>query len=320
MSIHFHYKTLQILASLCSAKIDTMAKWIQNGITVAGGNGQGNALNQLNCPSGLCVDNGQTIYVADYGNHRILEWKSGATSGKVVAGGNGRGNRNDQLNDPTDVVVDNETDCLIICDYGNKRVVRWPRQNGTSGETLISNIDCSSLAMDNNGHLYVSDYTKHEVRRWKIGDANGVVVAGGNGAGNRLDQLSQPNYIFVDQDYSLYVSDGNNHRVMKWMKGAKEGIVVAGGHAYGNGLTQLYPHGLVVDQSGTVYVADVSNHRFMRWVKGAAQGTIVVGGAGQGGQANQFCQPCDVSLDREGNLYVADIGNHRVQKFNIELS
>jgi sugar lactone lactonase YvrE len=128
-----------------------MPKWIQKGIAVAGGNGRGNALNQLNCPIALCVDNDQTIYVADHFNHRILEWKSGATSGKVVAGGNEQGNRNNQLNSPTDVVVDNETDSLIICDYGNKRVVRWPRQNGTIGETVISNIGCWGLAMDNDG-------------------------------------------------------------------------------------------------------------------------------------------------------------------------
>ena len=75
-------------------------------------------------------------------------------------------------------------------------------------------------------NLYVSDWMKDEVRRWKIGDKEGTIVAGGNGKGNNLNQLNVPTYIFVDQDYSVYVSDWfSNHRVMKWMKGAKEGIV-----------------------------------------------------------------------------------------------
>jgi sugar lactone lactonase YvrE len=237
------------------------AKWLQNGITVAGGNGKGTGLNQVLNPWGLCIADDQTVYVADYSNNCIVEWKSGATSGRVVAGGNGQGNQASQLYAPTDVIIDKENDCFIICDKGNKRVVRWPRQNGTSGQTIISNVSCWSLAMDDKRYLYVADYTNHEVRRWRVGDTSGTIVAGGNGKGNRLDQLSGRFYIFVDEDYSVYVSDENNHRVMKWISGAKEGVVVAGGHGKGDSLAQLSnPEGVVVDQLGTVYVADTSNH------------------------------------------------------------
>jgi len=299
--------------------ISASARWIQNGITVAGGNGQGNGLNQLSDPWGVYVDDDQTIYVTDRYNHRIMEWKNGATSGRVVAGGNGQGNRNDQLNYPKNVIIDKQTNSLFICDRGNQRVVRWPRRNGTSGETIISNVDCRDLTMDNDGYLYVSDKSKQEVRRWKIGETNGTVVAGGNGPGNRLDQLQAPYYIFVDQDHSVYVSDYDNHRVIKWMKGAKEGIVVAGGQGQGTSRTQLAgPRGLIVDQLGTVYVADENNHRLMRWPKGAREGSVVVGGNGSGEQANQLNDPMSLSCDRQNNLYVVDYGNHRVQKFNIE--
>ncbi|CAF1443755.1 unnamed protein product [Rotaria sordida] len=290
-------------------------KWIQNGLTVAGGNGQGSGINQLNNPYGLYVDDDQTIYVADYNNSRIVEWKCGATTGQVVAGGNGA----HQLKYPYDVIIDKERDSLIISDYNNKRVVRWPRRNGTSGETIISNIDCRGLTMDENGSLYVVDYGKHEVRRYRIGDTERMVVAGGNGQGNRPDQLSYPYYVFVDRDHSVYMSEYGNHRVMKWKEGAKQGIVVAGGQGQGNSLTHLNrPMGVIVDQLGTVYVADCYNSRIMRWPKGATQGSVVVGGNGQGAQSNQLSYPMGLSFDRHGNLYVAEYGNHRVQKFNIE--
>ncbi|CAF5116480.1 unnamed protein product, partial [Rotaria sp. Silwood1] len=168
---------------------------------------------------------------------------------------------------------------FIIGDWGNKRVVRWPRRNGTHGETIISNIACFGLTMDDNGSLYVVDDEEHEVRRYKIGDTQGAVVAGGNGQGNRLDQLSEAHYVCVDRDHSVYVSDCENHCVMKWEVGAKQGIVVAGGPEEGNSLTQLnYPQGVVVDQLGTVYVTDDRNHRIMRWPKGATQGSVIVGG------------------------------------------
>ena len=81
---------------------------------MAGGNGQGNGINQLNWPHGLYVDDDQTIYVADRENHRIVAWKYGATSGQVVAGGNRQGNGANQLNSPWDVIVDKERDSLII--------------------------------------------------------------------------------------------------------------------------------------------------------------------------------------------------------------
>jgi len=266
----------------------------------------------------MFIDDDQTIYVADTVNHRIVEWKKNEINGRIVAGGNGKGNRNDQLNKPRKVIVDKQNDSLIISDHGNRRVVRWPRRNGQSGEILISNISCWDLVMDNNGYLYVSVEGKHEVRRWKIGETDGTIVAGGNGPGNRLDQFYRSLYIFIDEDHSVYVSDWGNSRVMKWEKDAKEGVVVAGGQGRGISLRQLSePLGIIVDQLGSVYVADSYNHRVMRWLKGAKEGTVVGGGNGHGAQPNQFSEPYDLSFDRENNLYVVDFGNHRVQKFDI---
>ena len=293
---------------------------MQLGTTVAGGNSAGPGINQLHYPQSLYVDDDENVYVADFSNHRIMQWEKDAKVGQVVAGGQGEGDRNDQLNNPTSVILDKKTNCLIICDSKNKRVVRWARESGTSGETIISNIACWGVALDNDGYLYVSDIGKHEVRRWKIGETtDGTLVAGGNGKGNRFNQLNCPYYIFVDQDQSVYVSDYSNHRVMKWMKGAREGIVVAGNRGSGNALNRLaYPRGILVDQLETVYVADQYNYRVVRWLKGAIAGSVVVGGNGIGSQADQQSNPWNLSFDRQNNLYVADNGNHRIQKFPIE--
>ncbi|CAF4735667.1 unnamed protein product, partial [Rotaria socialis] len=150
-----------------------------------------------------------------------------------------QGNGLHQLNCPSDVLIDKEMDSLIICDLDNRRVVRWSRRSGTTqGEILIDNIDCYGVAMDEQRYLYVTDYVKHEVRRYQLGEKNGTLVAGGNGKGNGLNQLNEPGYLFVDRQQAVYVSDNENHRVMKWNKGAKEGIVVAGGQRAGNALTQ----------------------------------------------------------------------------------
>ncbi|CAF1031891.1 unnamed protein product [Adineta steineri] len=299
-SLKNHQFISRLQQSVLFNHININTKWKQHGITIAGGNGRGNQLNQLSRPQGIYVnDDHQTIYIADFGNDRIVEWKYGAKNGQVVAGGNEKGDRSDQLNYPTDVIVDKKNNSLIICDYGNKRLVRWSRQNGENGETIISDIHCYGLTIDKNVDLYVSDYVKNEVRRWKQGEKEGTIVVRGNGKGKHLNQFHCPTHIFVDKDHSVYVSDSFNNRVMKWMKGAKEGIVVASGKDEGNSLTQLSsPYGC----------------------EGSCEGSIVVGENGKGAKPNQFRYPTDLSFDVQGNLYVVDHGNHRIQKFYIDLN
>jgi sugar lactone lactonase YvrE len=296
------------------------AGWIEDGITIAGSQGSDKSLKQLDSPHGLYVDENQTVYIADSGNHRIVEWKSGGKIGQVVAGGNGQGCRTDQLNKPTDVIADKATNSLIICDRWNRRVMRWSCRNGTkSGETIIENISCWGLVMDDQRLLYVSDWKKNEVRRFRMGETEGIVVAGGNEQGDRLNQLSFPTYLSVDREQSVYVSDSHNNRVMKWMKDATEGIVVAGDRGESHDLTQMNgPQGLFVDSMGTVYVADRRNHRVLRWCKGVTQGDIIIGGNEGGEKANQLYMPEDLSFDRHGNLYVVDWGNNRAQKYSIQ--
>ncbi len=249
-----------------------------------------------------------------------MEWKFDVKSGKVAAGGNGRGNQSNQLNQPMDVIFDQSHEFLIISDWGNRRVVQWPRKNGKSGQTIISNVDCSRLTMDSNGDLYISEPEKSRVKRWTIGDTYGTIVAGGNHRGDQLNQLDEPIYIFVDNKHSLYVSDNENHRVVKWIKDAEEGIIVAGGNGKGNDLTQLSnPMGIIVDQTGFLYIADSHNNRIVCWPEGSNEGFIIVGGNRKGKGSDQLHNPVGLSFDRQGNLYVVDSDNGRIQKFDINL-
>ncbi|CAF1385803.1 unnamed protein product, partial [Adineta steineri] len=300
--------------SVLSLQISKLKKWKQNAITVAGGNRKGQESNQFNRPTGICIDENKNIFIVDSGNHRVVEWKCNENEGQSIAGGNGEGNRMDQLRYPIDVIVDQKNNSIIIADFHNRRVIQWVNKNQ---QILIDNINCRGLAMDKYGFLYVSDYKKNEVRRWKTGKYNneGVIVVGGNGQGNQLNQLNNPSFIFVDEDQSVYVSDCNNHRVVKWRQGAKEGKIVAGGS-----VNQLsLPEGIVVDDLGQIYVVDGLNHRIMRWCEGKEEGEIVVGGNEKGSRSNQLHGPSNLSFDVEGNLYVADTFNHRIQKFEIVL-
>ncbi|CAF1436286.1 unnamed protein product [Adineta steineri] len=137
-------------------------KWKQNAVTVAAGTEKGQELNQLNAPAGMFIDKNKNIFIADFSNRCIVEWKYNVKEGQIIAGGNGKGNRMDQLNKPTDVIVDQQNHSIVIADYGNRRVIQWLNQNQ---QILINNIDCSRLAVDKNGFLYVSNWNRNEVRR-----------------------------------------------------------------------------------------------------------------------------------------------------------
>ena len=308
---------------LVPSSIIDKTRWSTDGQTLVGSFGRGDALNQLQQPSGLDIDDDGSFFIADTDNHRIVRWRTNAKQGEIVAGGKGSGDRTDQLNRPVAVLIDRINDCLIISDAGNRRVMRWSlqknKQNGGTGEVIISNTYSLGLAMDDEGSIYVSDVEKHEVRRYGRWDGRaGVVVASGHGQGTAVNQLDRPQAIVVSADQSVYVSDTWNHRVMKWTKGAKKGVVVAGGHDVGDSLTQLsWPTGIFVDQMGSMYVADQGNDRVMRWLKGAKEGEVLAGGNGDGSEKNQLYEPESISIDDRGNLYVADRTNHRIQRFDL---
>ena len=91
------------------------------------------------------------------------------------------------MDDPADVLIDKETNSLFIADYSNRRILRsCRRQDTTQGEVIVDNIDCCGLAIDHKRYLYVSDTRKDKVRRYTIGDKNGIIVAGGNGQGQSI--------------------------------------------------------------------------------------------------------------------------------------
>ncbi len=82
-------------------------------------------MNELNNPAGIWVTrDGQTLYIADYGNHRIMKWMIGASQGSVVAGSVSgmAGSTNQLLNGPGGVALDPSETYLYVADYNNHRI------------------------------------------------------------------------------------------------------------------------------------------------------------------------------------------------------
>jgi DNA-binding beta-propeller fold protein YncE len=102
--------------------------------------------------------------------------------------------------------------------------------------------------------------------KWMEGAKEGIVVAGGQGKGSSLRQLSYPRGVVVDQLDTVYVADCGNARIMRWMKGATQGNITVGGNGRGEQSNQLNdPVGLSFDRHGNLYVVDNGNNRVQKF-------------------------------------------------------
>ena len=152
-------------------RVQKWAPGATSGVTVAGGNGEGAAADQLNNPYGICLDLSGNLYVADAGNNRVQKWAPAATSGVTVAGGNGVGSAANQLNYPAGVCVDASGN-VYVADALNNRV-QWWAPGATAGITVVGGngqgsalnqlVAPTDVFLSGDGYLYTCDNSNFRV-------------------------------------------------------------------------------------------------------------------------------------------------------------
>ncbi|CAF4339233.1 unnamed protein product, partial [Adineta steineri] len=160
------------------SKNNEVRRWKQGdtkGELVAGGNGQGNHLNQLNKPANIFIDEDYSLYISDYNNHRVMKWGKYAKEGTIVAGGNGEGDSLKQLSPPEGVVVDH-LGHIYVADRENNRVMRWC-EGDEEGEILVGGNGQGNqsnqvnwptgLSFDNEENLYVVDWENRRIQKYE---------------------------------------------------------------------------------------------------------------------------------------------------------
>ncbi|CAF1486348.1 unnamed protein product [Adineta ricciae] len=140
---------------------------------VAGGHGRGAALNQLDYPRGVAVDQDGSVYVADSNNQRIIKWEANAKEGVVVFGGHGIGNRTDQLNVPAALLRD-KTGTIYVVDERNDRILAV--SPGIQDATIIAGGNSQLnrpiyLAFNSKLDLYISDTDNFQIQLFPVEDA-----------------------------------------------------------------------------------------------------------------------------------------------------
>ncbi len=248
-------------------QIPSCATWNQNGITVAGNsNGApGSSASALNSAVSIFVDNNDTLYISDRDNNRIMKYFAGATSGILVAGTGTAGNSSSELYEPRGIAVD-QSGAIIVGDSSNYRIQKFPL-GSTVATTVAINSPTNILGLtrdlyiDVNNAIYVTDSNNSRVVRFYPNQAVGVPLAGNNGQGSAMNQLSTPFGSFMGPNQTLYVADNDNHRIQKWAAGATTGVTVAGvSGSSGTGLGKLdNPRSVILDNNGYVNMNQFTN-------------------------------------------------------------
>ena len=253
---------------------------------------------RFNAPSGIAVDNGGVVYVADQGNNTIRKLTSNGTSSNwatvTIAGFPGISSENDGAGTnawfrvPAGIAAAGSADLFVVdappSSYGMLRRITLA---GGVWQTVTVKVDNSIV-----GSLGINTAP------------SGVAV---NNAGDVFAVLSLANQILMatlqGQKWASWeiAGDGSGYR---------------SGTADGTNLVARFnaPSAVGTDANGNVYVADTGNHTIRKmtpqgtnWIT-----TTIAGQAGNFGNTDgtnttaQFNGPSGLAVDQSGNIFVSD--------------
>jgi sugar lactone lactonase YvrE len=268
----------------------------------------GTSATSLYYPWASHFDVSGNLWVTDYDNSRVLEFKAPFSNGMAAS------------------VVLGQTNFTSS-------------ESGTSASTFG---DPSNAVSDSTGHIWVSDYDNSRVLRFSppftTGMSADLVLGQSNFTSNNCDttatSLCYPwqGLAFAPNGY-LWVSDYDNCRILGYAPPFSMGMaasIVIGQSSMttdncGTSATQFeYAYGLAVDSSGNLWAADEDNSRVLEYKAPLTTGmaaSVVLGqsdftSSNSGVTASLMEYPSAISFDSEGNAYVADSDNNRVLVFS----
>jgi uncharacterized protein (TIGR03437 family) len=279
--------------------------------------------NTLSAPADVKVDANGNLFVADTGNHRVLEFPAGSKSANRVWGqndftSNGANQiKSGSISTPYDIAVDYSSSpfALYVSDTANHRVLVWRDavrfRSGDPADLVIGqpNLRTAVANVDTQG-------TPNPSRT----------------------SLSAPTGLAVNQsDGTLYVADSGNHRVLRFPRPVSQSGRISPDAVIGqvdftsaasaavNASSLNSPGGLALGPTGNLFVADAGNNRVLEYAAGAGSGATAIRVYGQPNMTTSSRQsqvspqtlsaPQGVAVDQASNLYVADTAANRAVIF-----
>ncbi|CAF5042757.1 unnamed protein product, partial [Rotaria sp. Silwood1] len=187
--------------------------WNAIGVTYAGNDIRGTALNQLSAPTcifiglllnqvnypyGIWVDSSLNVFVSEYRNQCVTIWAPGASSNVVVAGISGSsGSTTNLLSGPAGLYYDEANQNLYISNTGVSDNVM--KCSGSSSSQLQTP---AGIILDQWQNIYVNDRDNSRIQLFCNGSSIGITIAESGTGGS---SLSTPYDIELDSQQNLYI-------------------------------------------------------------------------------------------------------------------
>jgi sugar lactone lactonase YvrE len=282
----------------------------------------------LDAPTEVAVDKNNNLYVADFGENRVLEYDTPLTV-TIVAGSG-------------------DTSADEVWGQGGSFTSSTCNLSGVSATSLCFPI---GVALDGSANLYIADTSNNRVLELNESSnppsnqtANHVfgqssfsgTKCNQTGAAPTSTTLCNPTGLATDISAELVVLDGSNNRVLKYATPLSSSTAtgVLGGPDFTHAFSSIdpsslqFPQQIAIDPSaGGIAVADELNNRVLGWRDVStfvddAPADIVIGEPDFYSSnlvvpptATSLSNPVGVAFDPNGNLYVSDTDNNRVLEY-----
>lgn len=210
-------------------------------------------------PTGITVDAGGRVLVADSHYHRVLIYdRDGNEQARFGSAGTGPG----QFDLVARAVVDNSGN-LYVSEYGGgNRISRFSPTfeflgsfgGPEDGESALSRPQ--SMVFDKDDTLWVTDSCNHRVCRFS---REGKMLSSFGTPGREPGKMQYPYGLALCQDGTLLIVEFGNNRLQRFDRTGKS-LETWGGPGTQPG-QMLDAWGVAVGKDGRVYVVDSRNHR-----------------------------------------------------------
>ncbi len=325
-----------------------------NGIVGYLGDGAPATVGEMTNPTGVAVDAGGNVYIADKGNNRIRKVNTSGimttVAGNGAAGfsGDGSAATNARLHQPKGVAVDvlgnmyiadEINSCVrivnptgIIYTFAGKDTAGFSGDGGPATLAKISNP--VAVTTDATGNVFLTDQVNYRIREINTSGiintvaGNGSPGFSGDGGPATAGEIFMAVGTAVDAAGNLYIADQSNNRIRKvttsgiisTIAGCSLTSIGDGGPATAGQL--MKPQDVAFDAAGNVYIADVMDNRIRKVSTSgiittfAGNGVAAFSGDGGPATAASLNYPNSLAVDGAGNLIITDNLNFRIRVVN----